>query len=132
MTKGTENRKTATVPTVADDSSKAGTSPLVRYRLGMPLSGRFEGILQECSSGKYLFKGQSDGKDNIRSAQNVLKATIQRMNISKGIRGNGLRYNFATRLLESDTNIRHIEQLIECNSIETAMTTQKKNYYYDT
>jgi site-specific recombinase XerD len=87
--------------------------------------GDLRAYYREYRPGNYLFEGQGGGKYSIRSVQNVFKAAMQKANINKDVGIHGLRHSFATHLLESGTDISHIQQLLGHNSVQTTMTYAK-------
>ena len=68
----------------------------------------------------HLFKGQESGATySEQSLQSVLKQTLQKVNITKPVTLHWLRHSYATHLLESGTDLRYIQELLEHNSSKT-------------
>ncbi len=75
----------------------------------------------------YLFcnsKGESLSVDTI---QKFLKESAKKANIDKSISPHTLRHSFATSLLESDVNIRYIQQLLGHANLNTTQIYTKVN-----
>ena len=60
----------------------------------------------------YLFEGVSGGRYSGRSIQNVLKRACEAARITKHVTMHTLRHSFATHLLEHNTDIRYIQELL--------------------
>ena len=54
-----------------------------------------------------------------QSLQHVLKQALVKVNINKPVSLHWLRHSYATYLLESRTNLRYIQELLEHNSSKT-------------
>ncbi len=68
---------------------------------------------------QYLFEGQNKGAYSVRSVQQIFKTALRKANIQRNIGIHGLRHSYATHLLESGADIRHIQLLLGHNSIKT-------------
>ncbi len=67
----------------------------------------------------YLFEGQYGGAYSVRSVQAVFKNAMQKAGIHRNIGIHGLRHSYATHLIESGADIRHLQLLLGHNSIKT-------------
>lgn len=68
----------------------------------------------------WLFKGHKKGTHiSVRTVQKVLEAAKVKAGIKKPITVHTLRHCFATHLLEADTNLYHIKQLLGHTCIQT-------------
>jgi site-specific recombinase XerD len=74
---------------------------------------------------KYLFQGRNGDKYCIRSVQNVFHNAMEEAHINKEVGIHALRHSYATHLLESGTDIAHIQQLLGHNSVKTTMIYAK-------
>ena len=74
---------------------------------------------------EYLFEGQYGGQYSIRSAQNVFKAALKKANISKDKGIHSLRHSYATHLMESGTDVSHIQKLLGHANITTTLIYAK-------
>jgi len=70
---------------------------------------------------KYLFEGQYGEQYSYRSVQKVFEDALKKAKINKVIGIHGLRQSFATHLLESDTDIRFIQEILGNNDIKTTL-----------
>jgi len=68
---------------------------------------------------EYLFEGISGGKYAERSVQNVLKRACSEAGIRKHVTMHTLRHSFATHLLEHNTDLRYIQELLGHSSPKT-------------
>jgi integrase/recombinase XerD len=87
--------------------SRVAFDALSRYRAVAPRS-------------TWLFPGPDPRKPlSVRSVQHVVSAARQRAGIEKRVTVHTLRHSFATHLLESGTDIRHIQELLGHASLRT-------------
>ncbi|MFO7891388.1 MAG: tyrosine-type recombinase/integrase [bacterium] len=68
---------------------------------------------------KYLFEGQNGGKYLPTSVANILKKASLKAGIRKTVTPLMLRHSFATHLLEQNTDLRYIQELLGHNSSKT-------------
>jgi len=78
---------------------------------------------------EFLFEGVSGGRYSERSIQNVLKHACLKAGILKHCTMHTLRHSFATHLLEHNTDIRYIQELLghtnpKTTQIYTHITTR--------
>ena len=68
----------------------------------------------------WLFKGQQSGvKYSERSIQLVLNQAVTKAKIKKPVSLHWLRHSYATHLLESETDLRYIQELLGHSSSRT-------------
>ena len=89
-----------------------------------PLSHKVIELLRDyykaCKPQPYLFEGQNKGEPyDERSLQNVLKQSLEKVNISKPVSLHWLRHSYATHLLENGTDLRYIQEILGHSSSKT-------------
>ncbi len=67
----------------------------------------------------WLFEGQTHGPYDARSLSNVLKQSLAKAKIKKPVSLHWLRHSYATHLLESGTDLRHIQEILGHSSSRT-------------
>jgi integrase/recombinase XerD len=110
-----------------DINSKRGII-LVRQAKGkkdriVPLSPKVLELLREYYVAfkpiSWLFEGIAGGPYDERSLSNVLKQALAKTKIKKPVSLHWLRHSYATHLLESGTDLRHIQEILGHNSSRT-------------
>lgn len=89
-----------------------------------PLSNKIIDLLRQyylaCKPQVYLFEGQNKGEPyDERSLQNVLKQSLEKVNILKPVSLHWLRHSYATHLLENGTDLRYIQEILGHSSSKT-------------
>ena len=74
---------------------------------------------QEYRPKEFLFEGANGGKYSSTSVLNIIGSAAKRAGIKRKVSPHMLRHSFATHLLESGTDIRHIQLLLGNNSTKT-------------
>jgi len=74
---------------------------------------------------QYLFEGQYGGQYGTRSAQKVFKDAMTRAGMNKQVGIHGLQHSYATHLMESGTDIGHIQKLLGHSDIRTTLIYAK-------
>lgn len=70
----------------------------------------------------YLFEGETAGKPySPRSAQNVIRRSVQRAGINKHVTMHTLRHSYATHLMERGVGLRYIQEILGHSSPKTTM-----------
>lgn len=67
---------------------------------------------QKEMGGIYLFSGRLGKKMSERNVQKIVKKATEKAGIKKSVHPHTLRHSFATHLLENDTDIRKIQELL--------------------
>lgn len=80
--------------------------------LSIKLLGLLRQYYKEYRPKEYLFEGIMGGQYAIRSVQNILKRACIDAGILKHCSMHTLRHSFATHLLEHNTDIRYIQELL--------------------
>jgi len=76
---------------------------------------------------EYLFCNSKGERLSVDTIQKFLKVSAKKANISKSVSPHTLRHSFATNLLESDVNIRYIQQLLGHSNLNTTQIYTKVN-----
>lgn len=87
--------------------------------LSQKLLGLLRTYYKEYKPKEYLYEGATGGKYSDRSAQMILKNACKRAGICKRVTMHKLRHSFATHLLENNTDLRYIQELLGHSSPKT-------------
>lgn len=74
---------------------------------------------QKEMGGVYLFSGRKGNKMSDRNVQKIVKKATEKAGIKKEVHPHTLRHSFATHLLENDTDIRKIQELLGHSDLST-------------
>lgn len=84
-----------------------------------PILNDLQEFTAKADKDDYVFTSQRGGKLSTRTLQKTFKKALQKSNLSKDASFHSLRHSFASRLVNSNVNLRIIQELLGHKSIKT-------------